>query len=356
MRNIWGGGAPRRFWEIHRLLVTKGLNVTLLATPDASTYQRFEARNFPGIEIIPVRVPKSSISDYLYYFKAMKIVRSVGRNFDIIHDDFSPMSSYSFFWHPNTVATIHEVFGKRALKRYGIAGLAPFANECLYHKMKYKIIMTCTPSMERELRKLGVQSEVVPLGVDPTVYAPSRKSAQKGKEDEIVISYIARFTPVKGHIYLLQVAKNLWREHMNVRFILPGAGPLLTKLKKLTGNLGVEFPGYVSARKKIEILQGSDIFLNTSTQEGFGISICEAMACQLPVIAFDVPGVRDLVTPSCGFLIPQGDINQMTAKVKVLVENDSLRRKMGRMARERVLEFFTWEKAAERVWQIYNSI
>jgi len=355
MRNIWGGGAPRRFWEIHKLLVTKGLNVTLLATPDASTYQRFKARNFPGIRIIPVRIPKSPLSDYLFYFKAAKIVRRISKNFDIIHDDFSPMAPYSFLWHPNTVATIHEVFGKNALKRYGIAGLAPLANERLYHKMRYKLIITCTPSMERELEKLGVHSEVVPLGVDPTVYVPSKKNTEKG-EEEIVISNVARFTPLKGHICFIKVAKNLLREQRNVKFVLPGTGPLLPKIEGLVSNLRIEFPGYVSERDKIKILQGSDIFLNTSFQEGFGISVCEAMACQLPVVAFDVPGVRDLVTPRCGFLIPLGDFDRMIAKVKVLIENDSLRKEMGRRARERVLKFFTWHRAAERIFEIYSIV
>ena len=356
MRNIWGGGAPRRFWEIHKLLVTKGLNVTLLATPDASTYQRFEARNFPGIKIIPVRIPKSLFSDYLFYFKATKIVRRIAKNFDIIHDDFSPMAPYSFLWHPNTVATIYEVFGKKALKRYGIAGLAPLANEYLYHRMRYKIIITCTPSMERELKKLGVHSEVVPLGVDPSVYAPSKKNAEKGEEEEIVISNIARFAPIKGHICFLKVAKNLLQEKRNVKFVLPGTGPLLPKLGGSVSNLRIEFPGYVSERDKIKTLQGSDIFLNTSFQEGFGISVCEAMACQLPIVAFDVPGVRDLVTPRCGFLVPLGDIDRMIARVKVLIENDSLRKKMGRRARERVLEFFTWQRAAERIFEIYSNV
>jgi glycogen(starch) synthase len=355
MRNIWGGGAPRRFWEIHKLLVTKGLNVTLLATPDASTYQRFEARNFPGIKIIPVRIPKSPFSDYLFYFKAMRIVRRIAKNFDIIHDDFSPMAPYSFLWHPNTVATIYEVFGKNALKRYGIAGLAPLANERLYQKMRYKFVITCTPSMERELEKLGVHSEVVPLGVDPTVYVPSKKNTGKG-EEEIAISNVARFTPLKGHICFIKVAKKLLREQRNVKFVLPGTGPLLPKIEGSVSNLRIEFPGYVNERDKIKILQGSDIFLNTSFQEGFGISVCEAMACQLPVVAFDVPGVRDLVTPSCGFLVPPGEIDLMIARVKELIENDSLRKEMGRRARERVLEFFTWQRAAERIFEIYSSV
>ncbi|NIQ05275.1 MAG: glycosyltransferase family 4 protein, partial [Candidatus Korarchaeota archaeon] len=238
---------------------------------------------------------------------------------------------------------------------YGIAGLAPLANEHLYRRMRYKIIITCTPSMERELLKLGVQSEVVPLGVDPSVYAPSKKNAEKG-EEEIVISNVARFAPVKGHTYFLMVAKNLLQEKRSVKFVLPGTGPLLPKLGGSVGNLRIEFPGYVSERDKIKILQGSDIFLNTSFQEGFGISVCEAMACQLPVVAFDVPGVRDLVTPRCGFLVPLGDIDRMIAKVKVLIENDSLRREMGRRARERVLEFFTWQRAAERIFEIYSSV
>ena len=52
MRNLWGGGTPKRFWMIYNALAQKGLDITLLSTPNASTYQQFNPRVFSGIKII----------------------------------------------------------------------------------------------------------------------------------------------------------------------------------------------------------------------------------------------------------------------------------------------------------------
>jgi len=237
MRNIWGGGAPGRFWEIHNFLVTaKKINVTLLATPDSSTYQKFDVKKFQHVKVIPIRI-QNFFPDYLFYIKAAKIVRKIARNFDIVHDDFSPIAPYSFLWHPNTMATIHEVFRKNALSRYGAAGLAPVVNEAFYRKMKYRTIISCSPSTEKELKKLGVNSMMIPPGVNPKVYVPSQKNSE-GKK--IVITMIARFTPIKGHIYFVQIAKKLLKEYENLKFILPSTGPILPKIKELSQKIKIE--------------------------------------------------------------------------------------------------------------------
>jgi len=357
MRNIWGGGAPRRFWEIHRLLIsTKGLNVNLLATPDASTYQRFEAKNFPGIKIIPLRIPKSPLSDYLFYFKAAKIVKAIAKDFDVVHDDFSPMAPYSFFWCSNTVATVQEVFGGNAIRRYGVAGLILLINESLYHRMGYKTFVTPSPSTAKELKKLGVNSVIIPNGVHTEIFKPNPNLRN---QNDIVICMVSRFVPVKGHIFFLKIAKQLSRKYKNIKFILPSTGPLLPKMRVLANelNLPVKFTGFLESEKDIvRILQGSDIYVHTSLQEGFGISVCEAMACRLPIVAFNVLGVRNLVTPECGFLTPVGDVNQMVTKIKALIENESLRKEMGRRARERVLKYFTWQRAADRMLEVYRNV
>jgi len=120
--------------------------------------------------------------------------------------------------------------------------------------------------------------------------------------------------------------------------------------------LRIDFPGYVSQQDKIKILQESDIYLCTSLQEGFGISVCEAMACELPIVSFNVPGVRDVVAHECGFLVTLGDIDQMVTKVKVLIQNESLRKEMGQHARQRVLNHFTWQRAADRMFEVYCNV
>lgn len=354
MRNIWGGGAPKRFWELHSLLAQKGLDITLVGTPDASTYQRFDHKRFPDIEIIPIKCPRS-FPDYIFYLKATKLIKKIKNKFDIFHDDFSPMAPYSFLWNTKAIATIHE-FYSNIIRRYGIAGLGPFLNQKFYNIMKYKFFIVPSPSTAKDLRKLGINSVIIPNGVDTQLFKAKYDLKDKNK---IVISMVSRFVPIKGHIFFLKVAKKLSMNYDNVIFILPSTGPLLLNMISLATNLNLQirFPGFLKSEEEIaNILQHSDIYINTSLQEGFGISICEAMSSELPIVAFDVQGVRDLVTPECGFLVPPGDVDNMVAKVKILIENEDIRREMGRHSRERVLNYFTWPKSANKLFEVYRNL
>lgn len=355
MRNIWGGGAPTRFWEIHSLLAQKGLDITLLATPDASTYQKFDYERFPNIEIISLKIRKSSITDYIFYFKASEIVRNIANEFDIVHDDFSPMAPYSFLWKDCTVATVHEVFDN-PMKRYGIAGLAPLMNDKLYCRMGYKTFITPSPSIDKELRKKGTESIIIHNGVDMQLFKPNYEHRNK---DSILISMVSRFIPVKGHIFFLKMAKKLSINYKDVKFILPSTGSTLPNMRSLANELclPIQFPGFLECDGDIaRILQESNIYVNTSLQEGFGISVCNAMASGLPIVAFNVLGIRDLVTPDCGFLVPPGNVDQMVEKVKLLIEDESLRKEMGEKARDLVLRRFSWKKSAEKMMDVYKNV
>lgn len=357
MRNIRGGGNSKRFWMIHKVLVNRELKVTLLATPDSGVGQKFDntSINSDGIRIISLRLPRSFTANYLFYIKATRVVKSIASEFDVVHDDFSPTVPYSFLWCDNAVATVHEVFGVNAIRRYGIAGWVPLINERFYRRMRYKAFITCSPSMARELRKLGVNNVVViPLGVDTELFKPKPSLRNR---NNVVISMVSRFVPVKGHIFFLKIAKQLARKHKDVKFILPSTGPLLPKMRNLANelNLPIQFPGFLEDDEEVvRILQASDIYVHTSLQEGFGISVCEAMACQLPVVAFDVPGVRELVTPECGFLVSPKNVEEAVDAVTRLIEDDSLRHEFGLKARKRVLNYFTWCQAARRMLEVYR--
>jgi glycosyltransferase involved in cell wall biosynthesis len=354
MRNIWGGGAPRRFWDIHYLLAQRGFEITLLATPDASTYQKFDQSRFPNIRIIPLRL-SSHFPDYIFYLKAATIVRQIHKNFDIIHDDFSPFSPYSFLWKENTIATVHEVF-RNAILRYGVVGLAPILNQKMYSKMGYKAFITPSLSTSRELNKIKTKSLIVPNGVNTDLFKPNDDLRKK---DSINISMVSRFIPIKGHYSFLKVARILSKTYKDINFILPSTGPILPKIKNIADQLdfSISFPGFLESDEKISrILMKSNVYVNTSFQEGFGISVCNAMSAGLPIVAFDVSGIRDLVTPECGFLIPLGDIDKMVGKIKILIEDGNLRKKMGLCSRERVTKFFSLDIAAKKMYDVYKNI
>jgi glycosyltransferase involved in cell wall biosynthesis len=91
--------------------------------------------------------------------------------------------------------------------------------------------------------------------------------------------------------------------------------------------------------------------------EGFGFPAAEAMACGIPVIAFNAGALPELVDDGkTGILVPPADVPKLAAAIKQLVENKELRCEMGKEARKRVLRKFNWQQAARQIIDVYQEV
>jgi glycosyltransferase involved in cell wall biosynthesis len=94
-----------------------------------------------------------------------------------------------------------------------------------------------------------------------------------------------------------------------------------------------------------------------SEQESFGLAALEAMACEVPVIASSVGGLPEVVTDGeTGFLSPVGDIDKMGADTARLVEDDALRREMGKRARESALSRYSTDLVIPQYLKVYERV
>jgi glycosyltransferase involved in cell wall biosynthesis len=149
----------------------------------------------------------------------------------------------------------------------------------------------------------------------------------------------------KGALYLLEAWKKLgWRD---AEVVLAGhidndTRPLLEPFRKLPG---VRFPGYVDAAAAF---READVFALPSLYEESAKAAFEAMACGLPVVVTAETGapVRDGVE---GLLVPPCDAESLAAALERLRTDEHLRREMGRAARARVEEGFTWDGYGDRL-------
>jgi len=353
MRQIWGGGASRRFWEIHKRLAKRGYDVTLLGlfkNPETDSLTEYG-----GIQIYPIKTILP-YSDYVFYMKAPSIIKAIHKNFDLIHDDFSPTGCYSFLWHDKSVVTIHETFGRYALEKYSAAGLIPFINEKLYKRTSYKKFISCAPSVKESLKKLGIHSTLIPAGADAELF----NHTEKKSNNPVIIIMVSRLAKGKGLDLFIEVARLLSSRYTNknIKFMLIGDGPLMPYLERKIGTLklNIELISQLDDDELANALKNSSIYLHTSLQEGFGLSICEAMASGLPVVAFDVLGVRDIVNPKTGILVPPTDIKKTVDALEMLLEDENMRNKLGQNARDLVVNKYTWEKSANLMDQVYNSL
>ena len=142
------------------------------------------------------------------------------------------------------------------------------------------------------------------------------------------------------------------------RLVLAGDGPDRARLQRLAARLGVtdgiEFRGYVSHADKVDLLWRSHVAFNASPKEGWGLTVVEANACGVPVVASRRPGLVDSVRDhETGLLVPYGDDGAFAAAALALLRDDVRREAYAARARSWA-HGFRWDDAAvqtERVLQ-----
>jgi glycosyltransferase involved in cell wall biosynthesis len=138
-----------------------------------------------------------------------------------------------------------------------------------------------------------------------------------------------------------------------------GDGPLRSELEAQKHALGldaaVEFAGEVpDARPQ---LADADVFVLASLSEGMPVSVLEAMAAGLPVVASAIDGLKEVVIGGeTGFLTPPGDAAALAARLGQLVDDPSLRSALGEAGRERAAEYFSLPAWREAHFSLYRSL
>lgn len=152
-------------------------------------------------------------------------------------------------------------------------------------------------------------------------------------EKDFILIYIAEFIPRKNHTFLLNAIPALRERIASLKVILPGKGTLLKDMKKLAVDLEIDdivkFLGY---RKDIaDLCQASDVYVSVSLQEGLPVSVIEAMACGLPIVASDIRGHRDnVVDGENGVLFALGDSKSMCDGVLDIYKSMELHERFSR--------------------------
>lgn len=162
------------------------------------------------------------------------------------------------------------------------------------------------------------------------------------------ILYFGRITALKGIYELVEIFKLL--RNQTFKLFVYGIGPDTENLKKFIRDKGLEekiiLKGYFLDEEKNSILSRARVFIMPSLwREGFGMVGVEAMANRLPIVAYDVGGIRDwLYDGENGFLISYKDKAEMAKKVDILINDTKLAEKMGDRGYEIFKEKFSGEK------------
>jgi glycosyltransferase involved in cell wall biosynthesis len=202
-------------------------------------------------------------------------------------------------------------------------------------------------------------------GVDPGSVArgaAARASARRNldlPEATPVVGCVANFTPKKDHVGLIAAAEEVRQAVPDVVLLLVGSGPLEAELRELVSSRGldgtVRFLG--SRPDVLELLPGLDLFVLGSRFEGLPISLLEAMAAEVPVVATTVGGVPEAVTHGVeGMLVPPAQPHELAGAITELLHDPARRRELGAAAASRVEAEFSIDRAVRRTEELYERL
>ncbi|SRR6266545_189623 len=184
---------------------------------------------------------------------------------------------------------------------------------------------------------------------------------QPGLGREFVVATPARLSHEKGHLYLFEALEQLQHDGLNPRALLLGAGPMEATLRSEVVRRGlknqVSFLGTVPHSDLLQIVQCVDAVVMPSTHEGLPLAAVEAMALGRPVLATTVGGVPELIVDNVsGILVAPTDVTALTTKLKELMTNAALRKRLGCTARERIQAEFSADLVVEKRLQYYATL
>ena len=218
------------------------------------------------------------------------------------------------------------------------------------------------------IRKYGIPDDrihYIPHGVDTTHFKPiySKEILEKyNLIDKEIILYIGRISKRKGIDYLIKAFSLLKDEIPNaILLIVGGDYGYKNTIEKIVKNENllkrIMFLGYIPKKDLPKIYSIANVIVYPSKFEIFGHVILEANACEKLVIAVNHWGPKELIiNGKTGFLTKYGDVQGLKEKIVYILQNESLQKQMGKFARKYVKQNYSWEKCAQKHFELYNNL
>lgn len=207
--------------------------------------------------------------------------------------------------------------------------------------------------------------QVIYNGVEiaPFIHARRERAVVRSELDvrreDVVIMQVARLDPLKDHATAVRALGRLVRQGVKAVLMLVGEGPEEPKIRELVRQQELEdHVRFLGLRTNIpRLLSAADMFWLTSVSEGIPLTLIEAMAVGLPIVATRVGGVEEVIEDGkTGLLAPRGDDAALAERVFHLLSSPLLRQQMGELGRERARALFSDQQMHERYYHLYREM
>ena len=358
-----GGGGGHVVAGLCRQLAESGHLVDLLSMkyrglPAAEFAGNFSLRRIPSIRTSKVLSHSPEMISYICAAFPIALMMTSKKKYDLIHAHFIfPDGVLAYMLSKATglpyIITAHGS---------DVPGYNPDRFKMLHRLLLpfWRIIVRSSTNiicLSRYLETLVARAlpsanvKVIPNGIDPLRFKGEGKRTRK-------ILVVSRMFKRKGIQHLLEAVDGLNLDH---EIHIVGDGPYLSDLKRMAKGLGlsprIRFYGHLenSSEQLIQLFETSSIFVFPSMSENFPMVLLEAMAAGLAIVTTRGTGCQEAVGESARLIDP-GDVRGLRATVIELTSDPDLCRSLGRSARQRLEENFSWDTVAAKYVNVYERI
>lgn len=333
--------------------------------------------------IKPMVIPEMSreislLNDYKVYRKIRKIIQEYQP--DIVHTHASKAGFIGRIAakKENVPLVFHTFHGHVFDGYFGKFKTTIYINIERYLAKRSTKIIAISPSQKEDLaQKFSIapenKFEIIPLGFDLEKFQANndkkRNTFRKKyglNKDEIAIGIIGRLAPIKNHALFIDAIAELKKiTQVPVRAFIIGDGTEKENIIKHIRAKHLAFAEnkapadivFTSWEKNIEnILPGLDIVALSSISEGTPVSLIEAQAAGIPVVSTNAGGTKDVITDNETGFIAESNATDFAQKLKILSENEALRKEMGNKGRTKVKEKFSYQILIKNITHLYKDL
>jgi glycosyltransferase involved in cell wall biosynthesis len=243
---------------------------------------------------------------------------------DIIHAHVYSSSDMAYLlsriYHRPAVLSEHaSVYPRHLLSRSQLSYYRFFMN-------RLRLILPVSSDLQGHMQRAGFRGPfmVIPNTVDTMLFHPA-SSQQRNPQNPLTILSVAMLQPVKGVAYLLEAFAALRKMHVNCRLWIVGDGPERQRLQERSEELQItehiSFLGIRTKREVATLMREADLFCLTSLWETQSVSLIEALASGLPVVAPAIGGIPEIIKPEVGVLFEPGNVVDLVEKLADMIDH-----------------------------------
>ena len=224
--------------------------------------------------------------------------------------------------------------------------------DCIYPIAKYLSNM-----LQEHLHINGSKVTIIHNGVDTHVIKKEKYINIKEKLNihKLIFTGV-RFIRCKGVDVLINACLPILNKY-DAHLVISGSGPAEKGLKKLAQeNPRILFTGNLSWNENLNYVRSADVFVLPSFVDKTPSCLMEALALEVPCIASDIAGIKELITPGGGFLVPPNNPSAIRDKIKWILNHPDESRNMGINGRSFMKQNFEWEKTRDQIESLYYNL